>query len=352
MLATLPFLTLLLIRRLMRTERWLVWAMAVGGFVLFCAFLKWQPWHARLHLPIVSLLCPVLGAAMDRRRGAAMVIGALSLIPVAVTALRMDARPLAGRGSVFTTGRDRLLLRGAPYITEAAHAVELVRRLHPRTVSVWPRHVQIEYALERMLLDAIEPEPKFVTFSPRFRPRNPDEQIDALIFPSDTAMTLVNRPTGEVLPCVYEGLFFAVCASERLVAQHGLAIVPAPFSGFANAEGLSRKLPADLARAVPAVRMGVAPRTSLYSRAVPGPMELRANCQSRSSNPVELRFVANGRPLGSRTLDPGAGFQDLAVAFDSVHGANTIAIEYWSNGSPCTGEPVAYHRLMVTPRSP
>jgi hypothetical protein len=38
-------------------------AMAIGaGFLLFCSYLRWQPWHFRLHLPYFLLASPLIGA--------------------------------------------------------------------------------------------------------------------------------------------------------------------------------------------------------------------------------------------------------------------------------------------------
>ena len=35
-----------------------------GGFIFFCAYLKWQPWHQRLHLTFFILAAPFIGAAL------------------------------------------------------------------------------------------------------------------------------------------------------------------------------------------------------------------------------------------------------------------------------------------------
>jgi len=37
----------------------------IGGFLAFCFFLKWQPWHSRLHLPFFALSAPVFAVVFD-----------------------------------------------------------------------------------------------------------------------------------------------------------------------------------------------------------------------------------------------------------------------------------------------
>jgi 4-amino-4-deoxy-L-arabinose transferase-like glycosyltransferase len=41
------------------------WAATISGFLLFCLFLKWQPWHSRLHLPLFILWSPLIGAVVS-----------------------------------------------------------------------------------------------------------------------------------------------------------------------------------------------------------------------------------------------------------------------------------------------
>ena len=44
-------------------------SLVAAGFVLFAFYLKWTPWHARLHLPLFLLACPVIHLFMHRGHG-------------------------------------------------------------------------------------------------------------------------------------------------------------------------------------------------------------------------------------------------------------------------------------------
>ena len=79
---------------------------AVGcGFVLFCALLRWQPWHARLHLPWLVLGAPavgvVLGAARPARVWLVPAVLLVAALPVGVAG--NATRPLLGPSSVLAT---------------------------------------------------------------------------------------------------------------------------------------------------------------------------------------------------------------------------------------------------------
>src|SRR6185369_14859946 len=62
-----------------------LWAYALaisGAFVLFCAALRWQPWHSRLHIPLFVLSAVPVGMLLSRVkfRLAASLIGCALLL--------------------------------------------------------------------------------------------------------------------------------------------------------------------------------------------------------------------------------------------------------------------------------
>lgn len=104
-------------------------AATAAGLLLFCAVLKWQPWNARLTLPLFLLAAPIAGAAFGAVRSGkwVAVIGAVLLACSLPWALSNATRPLAGSESVLTTPRLAQLFAArpalAPPLAEAARTV-------------------------------------------------------------------------------------------------------------------------------------------------------------------------------------------------------------------------------------
>jgi len=68
-----------------------------GGFLLFCLFLKWQPWNSRLHLPLFVLGAPATGVVLGRLRhqGLALTTAGILIVAAVPWALWNISRPLA-----------------------------------------------------------------------------------------------------------------------------------------------------------------------------------------------------------------------------------------------------------------
>jgi hypothetical protein len=99
----------------------------LSALLLFCAYLKWQPWHSRLHLPFFVLFAPFIGLMIARIRVAriADVSVALLLVLALPWVFFNTARPLLPRSlfpnpagampqSIFGTSRINNLFRNQP----------------------------------------------------------------------------------------------------------------------------------------------------------------------------------------------------------------------------------------------
>jgi 4-amino-4-deoxy-L-arabinose transferase-like glycosyltransferase len=77
----------------------------VLAFVLFCAALKWQPWHSRLHLPLFVLGAPLVGVTLGRHRRTGAAVAVLLLLFALRPLVDDTLHPLRGPGRVQTTSR-------------------------------------------------------------------------------------------------------------------------------------------------------------------------------------------------------------------------------------------------------
>jgi len=91
-----------------------------AAFVFFCVYLKWQPWHSRLHLPLFVLAAPVvsvvLGRTLPRPLILALATAMLLLSPQWI--LQNQSRPLLGARTIFNTPRESQYFANRPWLTK------------------------------------------------------------------------------------------------------------------------------------------------------------------------------------------------------------------------------------------
>jgi 4-amino-4-deoxy-L-arabinose transferase-like glycosyltransferase len=95
-------------------------AVLVLSFLLFAFYLKWQPWHSRLHLPLFVLAAPLIGLMLSRLRYrplAAMIAVGL-VIQAMPFLLRNPLHPVLSRQNILTMSRSHQYFLGNPALEE------------------------------------------------------------------------------------------------------------------------------------------------------------------------------------------------------------------------------------------
>jgi len=95
----------------------------MAGFFLFAFYLKWQPWHSRLHLPLFILGSPIIGImlAQFRYRLVSYLIVVLLIIQSLPYLLTNPMHPIIGARNIFNQPRHSQYFSGAgnPIIEQA-----------------------------------------------------------------------------------------------------------------------------------------------------------------------------------------------------------------------------------------
>jgi hypothetical protein len=87
-----------------------------GAFLLFCGYLKWEPWVSRLHLPLFAAATPVCGLVFSRDgvRRVGHVLAVLLLSVGIFYATENEVRPLVGEQSILRQSRTSLYFMARP----------------------------------------------------------------------------------------------------------------------------------------------------------------------------------------------------------------------------------------------
>jgi hypothetical protein len=150
-----------------RETQWAIYAGALAaGFLLFSAFLRWQPYGARLLLPLFVLGAPLAGWLLARIRPpvAALAVCLFLLGGARLPVLENWTRPLRGPGNVFSTPRNERYfadIQGMKNQEAYFRSVDLVSEKGCRDVGIDISENQLEYPFQALLLQR-NPHARFV----------------------------------------------------------------------------------------------------------------------------------------------------------------------------------------------
>jgi hypothetical protein len=143
-----------------RNRRWALYAAGLAGaFVLFCFYLKWQPYLSRLELPLFVLAAPLGAWALDRLRPAwlALVVCAFFVSGARLPLFENWTRPLRGPQSLFTKSREENYFNDMTQWNNRASYVESAARVARsgcKIVGLDISQNQLEYPLQALLRGA------------------------------------------------------------------------------------------------------------------------------------------------------------------------------------------------------
>lgn len=103
-------------------------ALCLAAFLLFCLYLRWQPWGTRLTLPLFVIALPAATVVLAKGPRFLLPTAALCAFCLALpAALTCELRPLLGANSIFTSTAQQELFRADP--TWAGEHVQVINAL-------------------------------------------------------------------------------------------------------------------------------------------------------------------------------------------------------------------------------
>lgn len=140
-----------------RSRRLLLYAASLAaGFVLFCFYLKWQPFMARMFLPLFVLASPVAGVVGEQIRPAMLQVAlCLFLLNNARPYLFENwVRPLEGPRSLLDTSRDENYFADMTQWNNREsyfRAAEAIAKLNCPLLGIDINNLQLEYPIQALL---------------------------------------------------------------------------------------------------------------------------------------------------------------------------------------------------------
>jgi len=121
-----------------------------GTFLVFCYFIKWQPWNARLHLPFFVLCCPFLGLVLSKL-SKKQIVGYIAVILILASfpwVFFNRYRPIISTDNIFQVSRIEQYFKNRPKLQKPyTQAVEYLNSKQCSTVGLMMGQDAWEYPL-------------------------------------------------------------------------------------------------------------------------------------------------------------------------------------------------------------
>lgn len=334
---------------------WPVLAAPYAAFFLFCLLLRWQPWHGRLHIPVVSLFAIAAGVALSRGRVAPVgIIAGLAAAALTWPTLLWNLpKPLAGPGSVlFRTGDDILFQGGTAHMEATARAAATITSLNPTIVGLNLPNCPFEYPAQRAILAAVRPRPTIVNLNANFaRSFGPGPQVPDVVLAwcPDGLAPLRHQTSGAFyLPFAIHPPWAVYIKPDALAARGGPLPGP-PFGGWTAEEGLEPPEGPLPQFDLPIVRWAKGPRTLLTFTSTGAPARLVMDCRRNDRPDQELVVSLNGTRLYHFSFGTPFLFTLHDIPLAPRPGPNEVLIEYLNCNEPGPPRSALYKQLQIVP---
>lgn len=330
------------------------YAIPLAAAILFAAALKWQPWHARLHIPIVAVAAPFIAMWLAKFRILPCFTLLFALALAVAGVLYNESKPLIGPASIITETRSQIMFQSQPNkLPDALATIDLLAKLKPHSLALEIERATCEYPVQRLILDRLHPAPHMRVLRRLMGPQ--PERLP----PPDAAITLYpNLPTviedaASHAPLRWvsgDGRFRIYVPLARLNEARRLLPIPA-FFGYESEEGL---LPFEGPYPqwdLPTVRWADKPAVTLSFRSDGEPMLLLLECRRNQRQDQSMQVELNGTLLLRHDFGASMNFASLRAPLQSPAGLHTVTIRFSNLNEPEIPHAALFKKLQIVPAS-
>jgi hypothetical protein len=150
------FLAIWFLPRDTRLCWWATYAAVILAFLLFCSVFRWQPYQARMHVPLFVLAAALIGPVLENRnlRPLQIIVCLFLLINTRHYLLENWTRPLKGPKSILRVSRDEQYFADmTPWHNKQEYygAVQLTKAAGCKRVGIDNEYLQMEYPYQALL---------------------------------------------------------------------------------------------------------------------------------------------------------------------------------------------------------
>jgi len=350
LLLALPF------RRRLNTRLFLAYLIIpVAGFVLFCIFLKWTPWHARLHIPLLCLFVPPVAVMLTK--SPLRIISPIAVAGVLAAFLPTiadNSRPILGERSIFKSDRTSQMFFARPDLMEGCvAAADLVEEIGANSVGSYLGRREWEYPLQRLILDRMPEPPVFSSFDARLNGKwnDLDEPPEVVISIERHDLEIRDEYSGDMYDIVAYYSPYSVYIRRDLAGRVKQRGPLPPFVGWEDASGL-RSLEGPYPEwNLPVVRWGIWPRTEIRFESDGNLLILSMVCGPHHLLRQDIIVLLNGEQIARYGFDGSFEFSDIRAPLAPSAGGNMLTLQYQSRDTADPEQPLAllFKSLRILP---